>query len=202
MAIPEQRMSTTVVTADFIHPDELDRDLNEDYEAGPVGVGDSSLGLFYQDWHLTYGVGTGDFTVTPALTGSPQVIINVANVTQCSFCFDQNGGVTIAYTVGGAAFLYWYDTQQTAWVTDQLDFGVTTPTLTLDDKRPLQIQNNDILLWYTKDVGGGVYNLYHRMQRERFQTEYEMLTAIPPYIYKLGMHQGLRVQIGLSAVVI
>jgi hypothetical protein len=202
MSSPEDRMSTTAVTADYLSPDERTRDLDEDYEAGPVALSDPSQGLDYQVWHLTWDFATGDFTVTPETSGSPSVIINAANVTQCSLAFDNNGRVNIAYTANGQAYLYWYDTVAGSWTTDALEFGIITPTLTLDDKRTTQTGANDILLFYTKDNGDGTYSLYRLRQRDRYGSEKLMLASFPPYLYKLGMHSGLRVQVAGSEVVI
>ena len=83
MAIPEDRMSTEVEPSSWIDPDSRNRQLDEDYELGPIALNDVSEGLQYQAWHLTWNIGTGDFTVTPELTGPPVVVLNAAAVTQC-----------------------------------------------------------------------------------------------------------------------
>ena len=197
MAIPDGRMSTTFVDAVYVSPDELHRALTTDYERGPVALNDSSEGVNYQKWTLTYDLGSGDFTVTPELVGAPVVgVINAANVTQCSFCFDQNGHVNIAYTVAYAqAYLYWYDSDLPAWTQDALDADVVSPHLTLDDKRATQTSANDILLWYTRETAPDKFDLFHRLQRERFATEHLMAESFEPYILKCGMHKGNRVKI-------
>lgn len=201
--IPEDRMSTQVIQANWIPPDERNRDLDQDYEAGPIALNDTSQGLSYQPWELTWDFATGDFTVTPETTGSPVIgVTNAPAVTQCSLAFDQNGHVTIAYTSNNQAYLYWYDTDAAGWVTTPLAFGTITPTLTLDDKRTTQTNASDILLWYTLEQEDGTYNLYKREQRERFLTPQLMATGVPPYIYKCGMHVGYRVQLGLSNEII
>lgn len=199
MGWAEDRMSTQVAAADWIPPDDFNRALDEDYEAGPIALNDPSAGLSHQNWHLTWDFTTGDFTVTPETIGSPSVVLNAAGVTQCSLAFDNNGHVNIAYTVaGGTAYLYWYDTVAAGWVTTPLEFGAVTPTLCLDDKRTTQTQNNDIILWYTKKQPDDTYTLYRRRQRDQFLTAKPMLLGIPPYIYKVGMHKEFRIQIGFS----
>lgn len=159
---------------------------------------DTSEGLRYQTWHLTWDNGTGDFTVTPDTTGSPVVVLNAANVTQCSLCFDQNGHENIAYVSSGQAYLYWYDTNLADWTTDALDVSVVSVMLTLDDKRPTQTSANDIILWYTRDMTGQ-YDLFTREQRDRFLDEYPMRENVNPYLVKLGMNRGLRLQVGLRS---
>lgn len=198
MAIPENRMSTEVVPDDYIPPDDRDRfNLNTDYEAGPVALNDPSQGLAYQPWVLTWSGITNKFTVTPEITGSPQALITVANVIQCSFAFDQNGHVNIAYTVGANAYLYWYDTSVASWVQTLLAAGTNSPTLCLDDKRSTQTQSSDVMLWYTKKQLDLSYNLYKRQQRERYLVEKKMADGVYPFIHKLGMHRRFRNQLTL-----
>jgi len=197
--IPEDRMSTAFVDADWIPPDGYDRTMMNDFELGPIALNDTSQGLMYQNWQLTWSGGTNNFTVTPELVGAPTAVLNVANVTQCSLSFDQNGHVSIAYTSNGLAYLYWYDTLVVNWVTTALGAGVTSPMVSLDDKRPTQSPLNDIILWYTKQDPGGTWSLYRKLQRERFLNEKKMLDGIAlPYIRKCGMHSGLRIKIMMS----
>jgi hypothetical protein len=201
MAWAEDRMSTQVVSGTWLPPDERDRDLDEDYELGPFALNDTSLGVAYQVWHLTWEFATGDFTVTPETVGSPVVVINAADVTQCSLCFDQNAHVTIAYTLtNGQVYLYWYDTVAAMHVTTLMPSGMITPTLMLDDKRATQVGANDVVLWWTEDQGDETFNLYRALQRDRFDplVPKEMATGVPPYLYKGGMHDAYRVQLGLS----
>ena len=200
MAAPENRFSTTVVSDEFLDPDGRFRTLNEDYEAGPIALNDPSAGLYYQPWRLTWSNVTNFFTVTPEITGTPQSVLTAADVKYCSFAFDQNGHVNIAYQQeNDTTWLYWYDTVGDAWVTDQLDAGTWVPTLLLDDKRQTQTQANDVQLFYTRQQPNLSWNLYMRQQRDRYLIEYEMATAVLPYIHKSGMHRGLRVQLALKA---
>ncbi len=59
MAILQNRLSTTPVVADYIDPSGRDHTLNEDWEAGPIAVTDTSEGLAYQAWKLTYSEEAG-----------------------------------------------------------------------------------------------------------------------------------------------
>ena len=202
MSIPEDRMSTEVVEGDFLTPDNRTRaPLTIDYEAGPIALSNTSEGMYYQNWTLTWDAGTGNFVVTAETTLDTAIVITVPLVIQCSFAFDQNGHVNLAYTLSnGDAYLYWYDTDGAAWVQDLLDAGTTSPTLCLDDKRSTQTQYNDVMLWYTKQQIDLSYNLYKREQRERYLTEQLMYTGVYPYIHKLGMTDELRGQLTLRPV--
>ena len=62
----------------------------------------------------------------------------------------------------------------------------------------MQVGTNDIIFWYTKSITPNVYNLYHRRQRDRFTIEYLMKENVPLYLWKAGMHKGLRGKITLS----
>lgn len=201
MAIPEDRLSTTVISADWLPPDERARQLDEDYEQGPIALNDTSEGINYQPWHLTYNVINGEMTATPETSGSPVVVLTVLGVTQLSFCFDQNAHVNVAYTtLSGQTYLYWYDTVLGNWTTTTLPSAVFCPTLTMDDKRPTQTTINDFLLWWTEEQLDATYTLYSAQQRDRFDplVPREMAQDVYPYIYKCGMNKGLRVQLGLS----
>lgn len=201
MSISEHRLSTIVMPADWKVPDSFYHLPNEDYEAGPYELSNTVEGLHFQTWKLTYDSGTGNVIATPEIYGIPQTIITVANLTQCTFAFDQNGHISVGYTANGIAYLYWYNTDQSAWVTTQLEDGVINPTVCLDDKRATQTEASDILLLYTIETDPGVFTLYSREQRDRFEDSYEMKVGTKKYIHKLGMHKELRIQIGISNTV-
>ena len=196
MAIPEDRLSTTPVLDTYLTPDGFDRALLEDKENGPIAIGDISEGSVFQEWHLTYS--DPDFTLTPADVGSPvttPTLPSVAGVTECSFCFDQNGNITIAYMAGGVSSLYWYDTLAGDYTTTPSIEGALHPMVTLDDKRITQTQLNDVLLFYTKYIAlADNYVLHMRRQRDRYETEFDLALPCWPYIWKCGMHKGLRLQ--------
>lgn len=200
MAIPENRMSTTPVIADYLATDGRSRVFQTiDYEDGPIGLNDVSGGMKYQPWTLSWESLTGNFIATPENTGSPSVVLNAANVVQCSFCFDQNAHINLAYQLNtGEAYLYWYDTLAANWATDLLAAGTNFPMLSLDDKRRTQSQNNDMLLWYTRQQPDTTWNLYKREQRERFQIEQLMATDVWPYCVRAGMHKELRGMVALQ----
>ena len=197
MTIPDNRLSTQVLEAEYLDPDGRDRELDEDYEMGPLDLNDPQLGLNYQVWHLTYNSGTGNLLVTAETTGQSAVILNVPNLTQCSFAFDQNANISISYTASGVAYRYWYDTQVANHVTTNLGADVIGPHLTMDDKRAAEFNVNDILMWYTRQQLDLSYNLFYTQQRDRYEIERLLATNVRPYVWKLGMHKALRVQVSL-----
>jgi hypothetical protein len=193
MAMSENRLSTEPVLDTYIPPDGYNRSLLEDREMGPVAIGDNSQGLFYQEWWGSYDGGTDDITLAPQIQGSPVVVLNVPDLTEFSFCFDNNGNITIAYMSGGTSSLYWFDTQAGDYVTTPSITGALHPMVSNDDKRPRQNQLNDVLLFYTKVIGPN-HILHMRRQRDRYDVEFDLEFPCWPYVWKAGMHEGLRLQ--------
>jgi hypothetical protein len=203
MTVRQHRLSTEPSVGAYLSPDDIDHTLNEDWEKGPIGIGDTSGGMNNQDWHLTFA--GGEFTITPSDTGAPVVIVTgeePLDSVQCSFCFDQNGRATIVWIDSNdSGHLYWFDIFEGDFVTFDFQNPVTSVALCLDDKRARQVGINDMLLWYTIPAAGpDHYALYNREQRDRFEDIYPMFDPVWPYIHKLGMNDELRVQITTSTV--
>ena len=195
MAIAQGRLSTALKYAPFLDPDGTVFIPLIDRERGPIAIEDTSEGLFYQKWVLAWDENTNKVTLTPETTGSPVVVITLPQLLYITFTFDQNGRVTFAYTTETSSFLTWFDTALGMVVTTDLGSDVITPTIHLDDKRAMQNNSSDMLLWYTKLEGGGTYELFMLRQRDRFQSEISMATGIGPgSIRALGMTSGFRVQ--------
>ena len=148
MAIPQGRLSTTLVEGNFLAPDNLEKGGLTDYEMGPIDINDTTQGLLYQVWTATWDPNTANFGVVSDDGKVYSSIHNAVDVTHVSFCFDQNGRPTLAYVSESIPYLYWYDTQQSETTITPLDYTIRTPFLTLDDKRATQSQSNDILLFY------------------------------------------------------
>ena len=201
MAFPNNSLSDPTVPGTYLYPDGQTRTLNEDYEMGPIGLLDTSEGNNNQSWHLTFS--GGEFTLTPETTGAPFNLLTGIDSIQCSFSWDQNANVTIAWEdSSNQGYLYWYDSFVGTYVTTELAFPIAGLAVCLDDKRAMQIAigTSDVLAFYTlpKLELLDQYILYYRRQRDRFGIEYTLQDPAWPYIHKLGMHDALRVQISLS----
>lgn len=197
--IPQDLMSSQLVPDTWFEPDDRARTLLTDYEAGPLALSDTSLGLFYQNWNMNWDTGTGNFILAPETTGSSSFPHNAASVSQLSFCFDQNAHVNIAYTSNSLPYLYWYDTALGSHVATALPTTVFCPTITLDDKREKMSGTSDIILWWTEQQVDSSWNLYRAYQRERFDPLVPKLmkTGVFPFVYKSGMHRRFRLQLEL-----
>ena len=196
MAIIQNRLSTTPVPNIYFTPDNILYGPLVSYEAGPIALDDPSEGQQYQDWVLTYL--DSNFILTPLTIGSSSIILSITGVIKFGLAFDQNGHPAICYNTVTNGYLYWFDSAIPGFVTTNFGTGVHSLALTLDDKRNRQTQANDIILWYTK-VGATNYDLFNRVQRERFTIETLMESDIPKYILQSGMHEGYRVQITLAS---
>lgn len=202
MAIIEDRLSSQVVDATYSFPEgELRSGFTHDWEGGPAALTDTSGGMNFQAWQLSYS--DPDITLTPQDVGSPSIVLSAAGCKQISFTFDQNARPSIVYVTATSCYLYWYDTLASNYVTTEFP-GLVSAILSLDDKRYFQSSANDILFWYTKETSPTVYELYHRRQRDRFETEFVMREDagtpmyVPPYLWKAGMHEGLRGKVTLT----
>jgi hypothetical protein len=201
MAIPQGRMSTTPVEDIFLPPEARPFKRLISHEIGPVAIEDTSLGLLYQPWTLTYNKIDGTITMLPNTTAIPVVLPTIVfGITDINFTFDQNGRITIAWKVAGNSFLFWFDSSLGYTVTEDLGPDLVSVAIQLDDKRATQSSTNDMILWYTKEDGAGTYTLYNKLQRERYLDEHIMSTLVPhPYLWNIGMHYGLRIQLVVSS---
>jgi hypothetical protein len=185
MAMPLNQLSPEPIVGTFLEPDGRTRvSLLVDYEMGGVAIGDPSQGLQVQVWECR--VDAGVIQTRPESGGSWTNITSDTDITEVALAFDQNMQPTVAYMAGGVAKLYWYDGSLPGYVTSSIT-GATSPRVTMDDKRPMQVGLNDVLLFYFMNG-----RIKHRRQRDRYITEYD-LAPVP-----LGMSQIK--QWGMTAV--
>lgn len=185
MSIPDERLSTETVWAPFLSPDDRVVEDMEDWERGGIAVSDPSQGLRVQDWRCFYEAGW--IQVAPE-GGAATPVLEVADVTQLSFAFDQNMRPQLAFTAGGAAFLYWYDTVVEGYAITELP-GAAWPRLALDDKRSTQTGASDVVLAYLQDG-----NLYARQQRDRYGVAYLLAEGVTGRLRNMGMNEKQRLQ--------
>lgn len=186
--IPENRLSTTNLTAPFLVPITRDDPLT-DYEKAGVGLNDPTQGMDVQLWTLKWDEPTGEFRLSaPNYPETSQFVRS--NVSYVSLSFDSNMNPFISFTENGVSKFWWYDTALGAQVfEDVLIAGDTSPYATLDDRRPDTQATRDIILSY---VRGG--NLYFRMQRDRYLVEYLLATGVVGDVLAVGMGTNLRLQ--------
>lgn len=190
--LPPGSPSTTPTRGTFLAPDDVDRALKQDYELGGIALEDASLGLQYQLWRLTFNETTKDVELQPNAGGSMTVMFNSPQLTELSFTFDQLMRPLIAWVEDGVVKLRWFDPIAGAIITDAY-FGVSSPFMCLDERRPLLIGSGDALLAYIRNG-----RVYYRQQRDRFDTEIALGDVTLPEgrsrIINFGITNKLRLQ--------
>lgn len=186
--MPNNAVSATPQVAPFLYPDSKRVSPLEDWEAGGVGIQDTSYGLSSHVWRCFVAPGGIwlERTDLPAVLWLPVSEI----VKEVAFSFDQNMRPVVAYSdaVGGTK-LQWFDTLSGQYTITDYGTAIRTPRLGLDDKRNTQSQTSDALFAYIKGT-----QLCYRMQRERYTVERvlaEGLTA-EHKLRNIGMTTNLR----------
>lgn len=190
MAMPANTLSPLPAASAFLEPDDRVRaSLLVDYEMGGVDIGDPSQGLQVKAWEAR--VDGNNIQTRPESGGSWTTITSDSSITEIALAFDQNMRPTVAYVASGVAKMYWYDAVSAAYVTTTYA-GASSPVVTMDDKRDMQVGLNDVLLFYLQ--GGRVK---HRRQRDRYTIEYD-LEDVPTGMTRItrwGFTVGNRIQL-------
>lgn len=195
MALPDNAPSSEPVIADYIEPYDRYTGAMEDFEAGGIALNDSSEGLDYQIWYLSYDDDDesstyGDFTLQAETTLETAVVINVPQVVRCGLAFNQNMDPFIAYeTRSCEAKFYWYDTVLADYTTTTLPAGSRHVACCLDDHRITQTGTSDIILAYIRSG-----TLYYRQERDRFTVERSLGAVGAGVLNKVGMTSNLRLK--------
>lgn len=183
--------SSEPVVGVIYSPDNMPKRPTIDFELGGVGLQDTSQGLRVQQWRAWFDRYAGGVFVESQNT-PPTIIFEQSGIVWLSFCFDQNMRWSAVYTLhDGLSYMRWYNSAVGAYEITELDDGVVTPYLSLDDKRESQGANNDIVLAYIKNQ-----TVILRVQRERFTIPHVWEENIPKdwIIRNFGMANKLRLQ--------
>jgi hypothetical protein len=186
--MPDNVLSTTPVPARFSGARSLSVTKTIDYEDGGIDLNDSSKGLLYQRWRARL---IESDVLLSARNTSEFVLFSGDLITEISISFDQNMRPALAFIQDGIAKIWWYDSVIGGMTVTEIGAGVTTPKITMDDKRLVGsrgYQVNDIILAYVRDG-----NLYTRVQRDRFLIETLQAEDVKP-LKKIGFSRQLRLQ--------
>lgn len=196
--LPEARLSTTPVIAQFKSADALARGRLQDFEQGGIAIGDPTQGLEVQAWEI--GLLGNAVRVRPE-GGAWTTIFTASDVTSLSLTFDQNMNPTVAFTAGGVCKLRWYDPTPAVedWVITSYP-GTRDIRICLDDKREGLRDLSDILVFYLKDAPSvQPQSLYMRLQRDRYGVEYNLgsLPVGTKNLDAVGMAKNHRLRVNL-----
>ena len=168
LPLPEPLLISNRVTTQFLYPRSKSYPLTESWENGGVALFDPSEELTKYAWKA-WTDGT-TVTVKRDDLATETVLITDSNITEVDLTFDQNMRPCIAYVANGVSKLYWYDSFRAMQVTDNF-VGITSPRVSLDDKRRFNVANSDIIFAYiSKDN-----KVKYRIQRERFSIEHDLV---------------------------
>lgn len=186
--IPEP-LSSTLLDSTFLFPRNITRLPLQSYEHGGIGIQDPSAGLRAKVWISS--VADDDVITLSAPGVTPAAILTVPELEQIDFTFDQNMNPFIAYQLAdGTAEYYWYDSTVADFTITTLPAGSSDPRCSLDDKRPLQSGNSDVILAYMR-----AGSLFARCQRDRYLVEYELIDGQGSRgLIQIGMNTKLRFQ--------
>ena len=193
--IPDDRLSTLLVTGDFLPPDDLDTGLLLDYELGGNDLNDPTGGLRLKVWTLRYFPESGDMSIS-APDISPVVLFTRSGITEISLAFDGNMDPVVAFVESGQAKFWWFDTVAGTTVFSNLPAGTLTPKVCHDDKRPLESGSSDVILSYVVDG-----RLEFRQERDRYTIAYILMDpfihpelSLPVVLKRVGMSKENRLQ--------
>lgn len=162
--IPGARLSSTMFRGQLINPWSRDRKVS--YHWGPVQLQDPSQGLLVKLWTLR----AEGMSAVLSAPGSPTttVFTRAVNIDNVNLAFDQNGRTCVCYEEeGGGAYLFWFDPVPNEPTHMPIPGDAVSPRITLDDARPFNGANSDVILGYVRD---GLVR--YRQQRDRFTVEY------------------------------
>lgn len=188
--LPGNTSSSISIGGLYLPPDERVTTPLVDYELGGVALSDPSQGLMVKVWKAWLQL--IDIRLQ-AEGGVATTLFQATQVTELSFCFDQNMQWAVAYIQEGVLKLRWFDSSVGGYVTSIFSQAVN-PKLALDDKRIETIASSDMILAYLRDDA-----LYYRQQRDRFQIEYLLRDNLFPgtKLKNIGMNKNLRLQFEL-----
>ena len=180
LPLPEPLLITNRVTTQFLYPRSKSYPLTESWENGGVALSNPSEELTKYVWKA-WTDGTSIMVKRDDLD-TYHVILTDINITEIDLTFDQNMRPCIAYVANGVSKLYWYDSSRAMQVIDSF-VGITSPRVSLDDKRRFNVSNSDIIFAYQKGN-----DLCYRVQRERFGVEHILATNTKKSIlWRIGM---------------
>ena len=180
LPLPEPLLISNRVTTQFLYPRSKSYPLTESWENGGVALFDPSEELTKYVWQA-WTDGT-TITVKRSDLDTYHVVLMDTNITEIDLTFDQNMRPCIAYVANGISKLYWYDSSLAMQVIDEYPL-ITSPRVSLDDKRRFNVANSDIVFAYQRED-----KLCYRVQRERFGVEHILATDTKKRIlWRIGM---------------
>ncbi len=188
MAIPggNTNFTPTPEVGVFLPPNNLPYNPLSQIMNGGIAINDASEGREYQLWETFYD--SPNIKIKP-VTGSVEFTHNAPNAISVSGAFDQNMAAVVAWQEDTTSNIYYFGISgyTTLTVSD-----TTSCRIAVDDGREYYNASSDIFFAYTKND-----NLYYRLQRDNYNTEYLIGNCGPAKIISLGLTDKNRLQFQL-----
>ncbi|MEF9958300.1 MAG: hypothetical protein RR767_14045 [Acinetobacter sp.] len=172
--MPNNALSGEAINSSFYTPNRSNPLI--DYEYGGIAIGDVSQGMQAKLWKCFYEnkaikISSDQYTET---------LFSGIDIDALSFSFDQNMRPILVFNSQKHCYLWWYDAQTGNQTLTDFGLNISFPQLALDERRYSQSANSDVIFSYIKNT-----KLCMRIQRERFQTEYQLTDA--KQVLQIGM---------------
>lgn len=189
MAIPggNNNFTATPIVGNFLPPNDTAYNPLSQIIWGGIALNNASAGRQYQFWEVFYE--SGDIKVKPVL-GSVEFSYTAPNATIVSGAFDQNMNAVVSYVdTNNDATIYYFTGVSYTTITVS---NITSMRLVVDDSRDFYSPDSDIFWCYVRnDV------LCYRLQRQNYNTEYQIGAAYGKTLKRVGLTDKNRVQFEL-----
>lgn len=159
---------------------------------GGIDLNDSSFGLNYQLWDISYV--NNQVIVTSRLNNKQYIIYEIENATDISVVFDQNMNPWCLYQKEEQYYLYWYDVTINQYSLTLFE-NIVTPFMFMDLIGSIFSDQSSINIFYIKDG-----KIYCTQQSSRFTVQNLLYTFPTGTVkHKLIASGYLPYRLGLKA---
>lgn len=159
---------------------------------GGIDLNDSSFGLNYQLWDISYV--NNQVIVTSRLNNKQYIIYEIENATDISVVFDQNMNPWCLYQKEEQYYLYWYDVTINQYSLTLFE-NIVTPFMFMDLIGSIFSDQSSINIFYIKDG-----KIYCTQQSTRFTVQNLLYTFPTGTVkHKLIASGYLPYRLGLKA---
>lgn len=180
---------------DIIYPITEDINFNINIKEqiyGGIDINDSSLGLNYQLWNISYI--DNDIIITSTLNNKQYIVYTVEDASDISIAFDQNMNPWCLYQKEEQYYLYWYDVTINQYSLTLFE-NIVTPFMFMDLIGSIFSDQSSINIFYIKDG-----KIYCTQQSSRFTVQNLLYTFPTGTVkHKLIASGYLPYRLGLKA---
>ena len=187
--IPENTFTPEPVVSDFLPPNDGPYSPLTQTVRGGLALGDNSLGRNSQNWTVDYNA---NLVSVKSSDNTVRFTLPVNGALSVSLAFDTAMRVVLTWTTLTEAFLYYFDTLTSNYITVAYP-GVTSSRVTVDKYEDFFTASSDVIFAYVKND-----KLYYRQQRDRYGVERFIKDLTEANILiKVGPNKGNRLQFKL-----